>query len=537
MSEDQVQIDPTLLTEEDLSKLGLREHPFIEHADDSYLYSDSQLEMTSNIIMEYLTNPATTIVLTGEDGVGKTTFLRKVLRLGYQPYQFCTLRVNDETNFEFIENKIKQRWVHPDTNEHSSPANLSIENYVITYLREHTHAVLIIDDAHFLDLPTLDRLFTLKHRIGLACPLSLGFILAGENTLKLAITELEDSNPACTQVYQINVRPFTRVQTGHYIEHRLQTAGLEDEILFDEASVMEIYKATLGNIRQIHERAILALQNQCREGSLEGVLNPHITIRNPKPKVPVFLISILAIIGIGFYISQRTANNDLEEIIIPLDKPLTSEPTLSPITQDSNTPPSEQTPSLPLPNAPTATSDKLDISAVKVPQIAATKELPEEISLLSESIEVLDEKQLLSLKEKLVEKTQAATITKTEIVETEKKIIKPEVINKKPTPVSHSMQKTHGEAWLKSLDPTTYTLQVVASKETKQLESLIKKENLKDNYAYFDKPVKEATFYVLVIGNYKTRDDALAAVDQLSKNLRKNKPWPVPLKDIQKFLN
>ena len=178
MSEDHIQSDPTLLTEDDLSKLDLREHPFIEHADDAYLYSDSQLEMTSNIIMEYLTNSATTIVLTGEDGVGKTTFLRKVLRLGYQQYQFCTLRVNDETDFEFIEDKIKQRWVLPDTNEHSSVADLSIENYVITYLREHTHAVLIIDDAHFLDTNTLDRLFTLKHRIGLACPLSLGFILA-----------------------------------------------------------------------------------------------------------------------------------------------------------------------------------------------------------------------------------------------------------------------------------------------------------------------------------------------------------------------
>jgi len=45
------------------------------------------------------------------------------------------------------------------------------------------------------------------------------------------------------------------------------------------------------------------------------------------------------------------------------------------------------------------------------------------------------------------------------------------------------------------------------------------------------------TYYVLVIGNYKTRDFALAAVDQLPANLKKNKPWPVPLKNIQKFLN
>jgi DamX protein len=534
MSEDQLQTSPGLLTEDDLSKLGLGEHPFVEHADDAYLYSDSQLEMTSNIIMEYLTNPATTIVLIGEDGVGKTTFLRKVLRLGYQQYQFCTLRVNDETDFGFIEDKIKQRWVLPDTNEHSSVADLSIENYVITYLREHTHAVLIIDDAHFLDTPTLDRLFTLKHRIGLACPLSLGFILAGENTLKLAITELEDSNPACTQVYQINVRPFSREQTGHYIEHRLQTAGLEDEVLIDEAKTTEIYKATLGNIRQIHEHAITALQNQCREDSLEDASDPHITIRNPKPKVPVFLISILAILGIGLYANHHFSSDDTDEIIVPLEKPLANEPTLSPIIQEYNNSSNPQTPSLPLPNAPIAPTNTLDVTAIKVPQIPAPKEIQEEDSLLSESIEVLDEKHLTTLNEKLVEKAQTGEGNKPDAVEI---VAKPEVINKKPQPVNQPVPTTKGESWLKGLDPTSYTLQVVATKDTKQLESLIKKENLKDSYAYFDKQVKGATYYVLVIGNYKSRDDALAAVSQLSANLRKNKPWPVPLKNIQQFLD
>ena len=534
MSEDHIQSDPTLLTEDDLSKLGLREHPFIEHADDAYLYSDSQLEMTSNIIMEYLTNPATTIVLTGEDGVGKTTFLRKVLRLGYQQYQFCTLRVNDETDFEFIEDKIKQRWVLPDTNEHSSAADLSIENYVITYLREHTHAVLIIDDAHFLDTNTLDRLFTLKHRIGLACPLSLGFILAGENTLKIAITELEDSNPACTQAYQINVRPFSREQTGHYIEHRLQTAGLEDEVLLDDAKVTEIYKATLGNVRQIHESAVIALQNQCNEDFVEEGLDPHITIRNPKPKVPVFLLSILAIIGVGIYANYHMKSKQKDEIVVPLEKPLANEPTLSPIIQQSNNPSISQTPSLPLPNAPTSPTDKLDITAIKVPLITTPKEPQEEDSLLSESIEVLDEKQLNTLEEKLNEKAQVAEIKKPDAVDI---VTKPEATNKKPPSASHSTPATKGELWLKGLDPNSYTLQVVVTKDAKQLESLVKKENLTDNYAYFDKQVKGNTFYVVVIGNYPTRDKALAAVNQLPTNLRKNKPWPVPLKNIQTFLD
>ena len=531
MNEDITQIDSPHLTDEDLNKLGLRENPFAEHADETFLYSDSQLEMTSNIIMEYLTNPATTIVLTGENGIGKTTFLRKVLRLGYQQYQFCTLRVNEDTDFDYIENKIKQRWVLAETNEHSSVADLSIENYVITYLREYTHAVLIIDDAHFLDSATLDRLFTLKHRIGLACPLSLGFILAGESSLKPTISTLEDSNPACTQVYQINVRPFTHDQTKQYIEHRLQVAGLEDEILFDDVKITEIYKATLGNVKKIHENATYALQHQSDEDTLDEGLNPHITIRNPKPKVPVFLITLLAIIGIGAYINHRISSNSPDETTVPLEVPLTSEPTLSPIAQEAHSPASQQTPSLPLPNTPTPTKT-LDISNLQnleVPDQPTTKDLP---SLLSESIEELDEKQLNKPKEAVVAKADTVNKPQPATENIKQKTAVP-IADKNP----QANSSTHGEKWLKNLDSSSYTLQVVATKDSKQLESLVKKENLKTNYAYFDKPVKDATYYVLVVGNYKNRDEAIDAASKLPESLRKNKPWPIPLKNIQKFLD
>lgn len=500
MNEDTTQIDTTVLTDEELSKLGLREHPFTEHADDAFLYSDSQLEMTSNIIMEYLTSPATTIVLSGEDGVGKTTFLRKVLRLGYQQYQFCTLRVRGDTDFDYIEQKIKQRWVLAETSEQSLVVDLSIENYVITYLREHTHAVLIINDAHFLDPATLDRLFTLKHRIGLACPLSLGFILAGENTLKLSIAALEDSNPACSQVYQINVRPLRREQASHYIDHRLLTAGLENDTLLDDAKITEIYKATSGNVRQINGSAISALQDQCRKSPLDNTLSPHITIRIPKLRTPVLLM-ILAIISIGFFINHHTNTNN-GEVTIPLE-----------------------TPSLPLPITLAPTTKQPDISSLQSIEAKNQQGTILRDSLLTESIEHFEEKQ-----QEAGHNEGATKVTSSREPTTQS--------NAAPEPTStQTSVPLHGEEWLKTLDASSYTLQVVATSDIKRLESLIKEENIKVNYAYFYKPVKDATFYVLVIGNYKTRSDAVDAAAKLPANLRKNKPWPVPLTNIQKYLN
>ena len=531
------------LTEEELNQLGLREHPFLDHADESFLYTDSQLEMTANIIMEYLTNPATTIVLTGENGLGKTTFLRKVLRLGYQQYQFCTLRATSETDFTFVENKIKQRWLLNENTTHAPVADLSIENYVITYLREHTHAVLIIDDAHLLDESTLDRLFTLKHRIGLACPMSLGFILAGENTLKSAIADLEDSNPACTQVYQINIRPFSHEQTKKYIEHRLDVAGFEGDVLFDDMKITELYKATSGNAKQIHQHAIQAMLEQGFETSIEDELDPRITIRQPKPKVPVLFLTLLAILGIGLFVNYKINNEVPEETMIPLEKPLSSEPTLSPIAQEKTKPLEKQTPSLPLPGNTLPDKTKLDISDIKNIALTATdnnqpkQELP---SLLTESIESLDEDQLKGLKETLTDKIQQNDDIKSE---EPVKTIKDEVANTKPTTKIDEPKKpdastkpTYGHAWLKSLNSSHYTLQVVATRERKQLENLVKTEKLKEQYAYFSKPVKGSTFHVLVIGDYKDRETAIKAASKLPANLSKNKPWPIPVKSVQQFI-
>ena len=524
MSENDTDLEANGITEDQLNKLGLSEHPFTEHAGDAYLYSDDQLEMTSNIIMEYLTNPSTTIVLVGEEGVGKTTYLRKVLRLGYQQYQFCTLRARTGMNFADVETKIKQRWVVPQTSERSVD-DLSIENYVITYLREHTHAVLIIDDADLLDVATLDRLFTLKHRIALACPSGLGLILAGENKLKLNISELEDTNPACTQVYQINVRPLNREQTGHYINHRLTTAGLENEVLLDDTQIDGIFNASGGNIQLIHQRSIDTLQSQFEEeNSFETALDQNITIRKPYPRVPIVLITVIALLGFGLYMNYRQ-NIEKEKqvaISIPKQDELANEKALSPLAQEANSSTAIKTPSLPLPNL------RADI----VNEVIENKEKPiepdiQEIEAGSVEIPAEIPKQVADIPSASENTNQQSTSAKTA---------------EEPTKTTDSAQlqpkaaATSGRDWLLGLDSSSYTLQVVATKEQARLEKFIQKEKLSKEYAHFSKLVKNTKYHVLVVGNYKTRDDALNSVKKLPENLRKNNPWPVKLDSVQQHI-
>lgn len=526
MREEDTELETNGITEDQLNKLGLSEHPFTEHAGDAYLYSDSQLEMTSNIIMEYLTNPSTTIVLVGEEGVGKTTYLRKVLRLGYQQYQFCTLRARDGINFLDIENKIKQRWVVPQTSERSVD-DLSIENYVITYLREHTHAVLIIDDADLLDVATLDRLFTLKHRIALACPSGLGLILAGENSLKINISELEDSNPACTQVYQINVRPLSREQTSQYISHRFATAGLDNDVLLDEPQIDEIYNTTGGNIHLIHLKSVDLLQAQFKEeNSFDTALDQNITIRKPYPRIPIVLITVIALLGFGLYMNYRQ-NVEKEKqvaISIPKQEEIANEQALSPLAQEANSSITTKTPSLPLPNLQAdivkdVIENKENLNATELDtQIAST-------TLTNKDNKKIKQVTSSSASQEKTPKQNTPASSQTEDKQT---------ASVKKSPVKSSA--THGKEWLSSLNSSNYTLQVVATTERAQLEKLIKKEKLTKDYAQFSKLVKNTKYHVLVIGNYKTRDEAINSAKKLPENLRKNNPWPIKLDSVQQHL-
>ncbi|NIU88644.1 MAG: hypothetical protein GWN56_15680, partial [Nitrosopumilaceae archaeon] len=66
----------------------------------------------------------------GEIGVGKTTYLRILLRKGYQHFNFCTLRAKQVTTFENIEDKIRERWrISDQETRYDFPIDEHIKKY------------------------------------------------------------------------------------------------------------------------------------------------------------------------------------------------------------------------------------------------------------------------------------------------------------------------------------------------------------------------------------------------------------------------
>ncbi len=81
------------------------------------------------------------------------------------------------------------------------------------------------------------------------------------------------------------------------------------------------------------------------------------------------------------------------------------------------------------------------------------------------------------------------------------------------------------ERELLSWNPAGYTLQMLGARKEKSVVEFIGSRADKNSLYYFSTIYKEKPWYVVVYGNYTSRDKAIAAVASLPADLRRLNPW------------
>ncbi len=480
-------LDADFISVECLEKLGLDENPFIDHARDPFLFIDEQLEMSINVLMDYLQNQNSTLVLLGEIGIGKTTQLRALLRKGYQHFNFCTLRAKPKTSFADVEKKIQERWRLP---EQDIDETLQIDEYIKRYIETDKHPVLIIDDAHRLQNQVLDALLQLKHRVGLQSPQALGLVLASEPSIQTQLAELEQINPAATQIYQINARAFDATQCENYINYRLKKAGAIDGALFTPEQIQEFYTKSQGLPRIINKLAREALSKQCQQNS-QSTTSAFKFASNPSMRLGLILAGL---IGLAFIIGTLSKKPPQD---VELDLKKTE--------MEHETKPKEVV------ELDTETSSETEISSEFDNQTAPIIK-PQEISKPYVAPLVLAP---LQIENKVDTKVIQEQTTKN----------KSEVQTEPFTP-----------DWLLKQKPDTYTIQIVASPSQENLFAFAKKHLEGKQTAYYQKSGQNKQWFILVYGIFPTREEALTTIDALPPSLQKNQPYPLQINKIQQVI-
>ena len=485
-------MDIDFISVECLEKLGLDQNPFIDHARDPFLFIDKQLEMSMNVLMDYLLNQNSTMVLLGEVGIGKTTHLRMLLRKGYQQFNFCTLRAKPNTTFTEIEQKIKERWrLRQKTDEDislldiNSDENLTTDEHIKEFIENGKHPVLIIDDAHRLQNNVLDELLKLKHHVGLQSQRAMGLVLASEPGMQTQLAELEQTNPAATQIYQVNVRSFDANQCEEYLQYRLSKAGANDNSIFSPEKITEVYAKSKGLPKHINKLAREEISQMCEQNAVGT--NPKRKFQSsPSMRLGIILAGLVGLAAIFAVISKNSTNPD-ESIPLDLNKPKIEQEIVK----------AESKKPLPT-NEPSKKALGTENEKSKPSKQAITK--PYVAPLVLGPLQ--DNKS-----------------NSKNTIEEEKSTIKPKITQTTTEEVTKTAP--YSSDWILKQDPNAYTIQIVASPNEKSLLEFAKKNSLKKILLTTKNPLQTKRGLYLCMALTHLVKMRLAILNNFQINLRK----------------
>ena len=232
---------------------GLSEAPFSIAVNPRYLFMSARHRDALAHLLYGVGSGGGFILLTGEVGTGKTTINRCLLEQMPDDTDIAIVLNPALDARELLATVCDELGIEYDA---AQPSLKTLTDALHAYLLEN-HArgrktVLLIDEAQHLDFDVLEQIRLLTN-LETNSEKLLQIILIGQPELAqlLARPELRQLNQRITARY--NLEPLNLAETGAYIHHRLQVAGMTpDREIFPPAVVRGIYRHTRGIPRLIN---------------------------------------------------------------------------------------------------------------------------------------------------------------------------------------------------------------------------------------------------------------------------------------------
>jgi len=347
---------------------GLREKPFALTPDPQFFYFSEGHRTAIESLLYGIDHREGFMVLTGDIGTGKTTTCRTILGRLDKKVKTAVLFNSFLTEEELLESILFEFGFSSKGKTRKERMD-GLNRYLIHLLSRGENAVLMIDEAQNLSIPTLEQVRMLSN-LETEKEKMLQIILLGQLELekKLQSPDLKQLNQRIA--VRLRLHPLTRMEMENYICQRLAMAGACGNITLSKSAFDEIYKSTGGTPRLINllcERVLLAgyVESTCHfdkrmirkaEGSLrteETEPTPSFfrTLRKPLTRTQtVCLMGLLIIIAVMILSSQRclsslqTTKNFVWERLQTLHPQIfgTVPPAFSKIPQDKNPDPNTQ---------------------------------------------------------------------------------------------------------------------------------------------------------------------------------------------------
>jgi general secretion pathway protein A len=256
---------------------GLTEAPFSIAVNPRYLFMSARHRDALAHLLYGVGAGGGFILLTGEVGTGKTTINRCLLAQLPTDTDVAII-LNPALNaIELLASACDELQIKYDHERHT--LKTLTDNLHSFLLKNHARGrktVLLIDEAQHLDFDVLEQIRLLTN-LETNSEKLLQIILIGQPELAqmLALPELRQLNQRITA--RFNLDPLNVDETGAYIHHRLQVAGMNPErVIFPPSVVRGIYKASRGIPRVINvlcDRMLLGAYGRNKSSVDHAMLN------------------------------------------------------------------------------------------------------------------------------------------------------------------------------------------------------------------------------------------------------------------------
>jgi len=235
-----------------LEYFQLKSQPFSEHAAAAVLWQDRRME-EGLARLEYLIQCGQLGVVTGQSGVGKSALLKRFLH-GLQP-QHCQALY---CHFSQLPSAGLLKLIVAQLGETPRRGKERIYEQILERATRCEGALLLVlDEAHLLTSETLtDLRLLISSALDSRPPLKI--LLVGQEPLRAILRRAQHADLVNRISVRYQLRPFSREQTGRYIDFQLSQAG-GDAKLFDDSVKAAIHDFTGGVPRQINNLATACL--------------------------------------------------------------------------------------------------------------------------------------------------------------------------------------------------------------------------------------------------------------------------------------
>ncbi|WP_018873147.1 SPOR domain-containing protein [Thioalkalivibrio sp. ALJ16] len=248
------------LSEQCLEQLGLHAPPFEDAPDETFIYSDPLLDGLLESARAALNGPGAVVLMTGENGSGRSLQLMRLLAMLPEPFELIAFRARINTQFESVDNTIRSYL----RSQNADDPDRALTELLGNRVADGADPVIAMDDAHLVGTDIVNNLMRMRSEILARHGRAPRIILVGSNGLLRRRLYLPDPSDE-DQVTRVGLRAFNLEQTAAYLRHRLQAAGLADpERLLDADSVHHLQTTSQGLPGNLNREANSLLERQCR---------------------------------------------------------------------------------------------------------------------------------------------------------------------------------------------------------------------------------------------------------------------------------